>query len=169
MAARYSVRVTPAPRLAGAFATLASVALIAGCSWFSAQTTELQYTPSDGVQGTLGDVDVRNVFMVAQDQDSPGTMVGSLVNNGSEDVTVTISGESLSQDVDVPAGEVVTLGPDGDESVEVERVGVVPGRLLPVTVSGGGEELDLAVPVLDGSLPEYAELVPTAGPESASS
>lgn len=131
---------------------------------FSEQTTTLQYTPSDGVQGTVGDVDVRNVFVVAADEDSPGTMVGSLVNNGSDDVTVTIVGESLSKDVDVPAGAVVTLGPDGDESIEADEVGVVPGRHMRVQFSGGDDAVELAVPVLDGSLPEYADLVPTGSP-----
>jgi hypothetical protein len=155
------VRVNLAPRLAGAFATVAAVALISGCSMFSEQTTTLQYTPSDGVQGTIGDVDVRNVFVVAESEDSPGTMLGSFVNNGSDDVTVTVVSDSLSQDVDVPAGEVVMLGPDGDQTIEADRVGVVPGRHLRVSFSDGGASEELDVPVLDGSLPEYADLVPT--------
>ncbi len=161
------MRVNPAPRLAGAFATVAAVALIAGCSTFSAQTTTLEYAPSDGVQGTLGDIDIRNVFVVAEAEDSPGTMIGSLVNRGSEDVTVTIVGDPLSKDVDVPAGEVVTLGPDGDETILATEVGVVPGRHLRVLFTGGGAEpLNLNVPVLDGSLPEYEDLVPTGGPQA---
>jgi hypothetical protein len=40
-------------------------------------------------------------------------------------------------------------------------MGVVPGRTVPVTVTGAEETLEIDTPVLDGSLAEYADLVPT--------
>lgn len=154
-------------RRAGAVGTALAAVLLSGCSAFSEQTTGLDYAPSDGVQGELDQVGVRNAFVVASGAGSPGTLVGSLVNNGDEDVTVTLTSEvpGLSGDIEVPAGQVVMLGPDGDETVETPQVGTVPGRHLLLAFStDGGTALELDVPVLDGTLPEYADLVPTEAP-----
>ncbi len=154
----------PARRFIGAAASIAALVLVAGCSNFSEQTTQLDYAPSDGVQGEFGSVAVRNVLVIAEAEDAPGTLLGALVNSGSEDVRVTIGGDTLSADVQVPAGEAVTFGPDGDETVRTDQVGVVPGRQVRVLFSGDGGSLQLDVPVLDGSLPEYEGLVPTPTP-----
>ncbi len=128
----------PVRRLTGATASIGALILVAGCSTFSEQTTTLDYAPSDGVQGEFGSVDVRNVLVVAEGEGAPGTLVGAIVNNGPEDVTVTVAGESLNANVEVPAGEAVTLGPDGDERVDTDEIEVVPGRQVRVLFSGDG-------------------------------
>lgn len=149
-------------------ATVLSVCLVSGCSSFSEQTTELQYAPSDGAQGDAGDLAVRNLLFVAEDAESPGALLGVILNSGSEDIDVTLGSENgVEESFRVPAGSSVSLGPDGDEQVEVDPVAVVPGRTVPVTVTGGADSIVLSTPVLDGSLSDYADLVPTAGSGSS--
>ena len=139
-----------------------AVGATAGCSMFSPQTTTLQYTPSDGVQADLeGGVRVRNALFVTGGADEPATLVGTVVNTGDEDVTVTFIGEAVEGEVDVPARESVQIGPEGDEQIEVSAMGAHPGELVTVQVSVGESGAELRVPVVSGDLPEYADLVPT--------
>lgn len=149
----------------GAFAAVTTVALLAGCSTFSAQTTTLQYTPSDGAQTDLGGgVGIRNAIVLSEGSGAEAALVGVLVNSGTEDATVDLSSDDLSgldTTVDVPAGESVMLGPD-DEDTEPGTTDLVPGRLAYLILSSEVGEATLPVPVLDGSLPEYADLVPDA-------
>jgi len=147
--------------------TALSLLLVTGCAAFSEQTTDLQYTPSDGAQGDVGALAVRNLFFVAADAEGAGSLVGVFLNAGDEDLDVTITSDNgVDAAFDVPAGSSISIGPDGDETVEVDPVDVVPGRTVPVTVNGGEASLELVTPVLDGSLPEYADLVPTASATS---
>ena len=158
----------PTATLAASVVTAATVALATGCGVFSEQTTQLQYTPSDGAQADVGGIAVRNIMFVAEDEQSPGSLVGVILNSGSEDVQVSLSSENgVQATFDVPAGESISLGPDGDETVVVDPVGVLPGRTVPLTVTGGDQTVEIVTPVLDGTLSEYAELVPTATAESA--
>ena len=151
--------------------TLAALALVivpvAGCSEFSAQTTTLGYAPSDGVQADLADgVGVRNALFLASGKDAPGTMLAVIVNTGDKDASVKFSGEGLSDTVQVDAGQTVTIGPDGDEQVDVDRMGSVPGALVNVDVAVGSVSQTLRVPVLDGTLAEFDGLVPSASKTS---
>jgi len=145
--------------------TAVSVALMTGCGVFSEQTTQLDYTPSDGAQGDVGGIGVRNMMFVAEDEQSPGSLVAVFVNSSSEVVQVSLSAQNgVEASFDVPANGSVSVGPDGDETVEADPVGIVPGRTLPVTVTGADETLEIVTPVLDGTLTEYEDLVPTASP-----
>lgn len=151
--------------------TVAALALVivpvAGCSEFSAQTTTLGYTPSDGVQADLADgVDLRNTLFLSSGEDSPGTMLAVIVNTGDKDASVKFAGEGLSETVQVDAGQTVTIGPDGDEQVDVDRMGAIPGALVDVEVTVGSVSEALRVPVLDGTLAEFDGLVPSASPSS---
>ena len=65
------------------------------------------------------------------------------------------------QTVSVPAGETLSLGTDGDALV-LDGIDAQPGALFPVYFQYGDEEgEELGVPVLEGSLNEYADLVPS--------
>lgn len=154
--------------LAASVVTAAMVALVTGCGVFSEQTTQLDYAPSDGAQGDVGGIGIRNMMFVAEDEQSPGSLVAVFVNSGDEDVSVTLTAENgVDASFDVPAGGSISVGPDGDETVEADPVGIVPGRTLPVTVTGAEESLEIVTPVLDGSLAEYEELLPTGSQDAA--
>ncbi|MFP5336223.1 MAG: hypothetical protein ACLGIV_13025 [Actinomycetes bacterium] len=152
----------PAPL--AAFALVA--AATAGCSVTNPQTTAQYYVPSDGAEARLGaDVTVTSVLFLAADEDSPGTLLARVVNEGTEPVEVTITGQDVDVDVtvDVDPNSTVEIGPDGDEEVLVEPMGAVPGTSVPLMVSVGDGSTSEVVraTVLDDTLEEYADLVPS--------
>lgn len=156
------MKLTVPARLAAA--SLAAVAL-AGCSYVNPITTHKNYAASDGTQLVVGDVSALNLIVLAEDVDSPATLIGTLVNDSSEAVTVDISldGESATN-VMLDAGETVKLGPtDGDTEVSGTAV-AAPGFVAPVSFTApSGEVQAVEVPVLDGTLPEYTDLVAEIG------
>lgn len=140
--------------------------LLSGCSELSPQTTQLQYAPSDGAQVDLGDVGVRNaLFVVADDATdaSPANAVLTLVNSGTAPASVELSaGNGGSTTVQVPANGSVAVGPGQETTWELAQVGAIAGLSVPMTITAGQEQVVLQVPVLDGTLPEYATLAPSA-------
>lgn len=135
----------------------------AGCSPI---VTAEPYAPSDGIRVVLGSsFSAANLLIISAAQGEPGALVGGLTNSTDAATTVTLSPEGASEaTVRVPAGATVLLGGDDASPLEIDSVDVAPGSVLPVTIStpeGGSESVQ--IPVLDGSLPEYADLVPTAG------
>ena len=143
---------------------LAGVAVLSGCTATNPITTMDDYSPSDGVRGRLGTVSLGNIMVLTAEEGAPGTVLGSVTNDGEEEISVSlglVDGEPVT--VDVPGGDTVLLGPDQDEEIELESVPAEPGGLVDMLVSADREgEATLRVPVLDGTLPEYAELVPDA-------
>ena len=176
-------------RAAVTLVTAASTVALAGCTVFSPAVTLRPYDPSDGKGTRVGEVDVRNALVVSGGVDQPGVLSVVLVNSSDADTTVTISadvdaGTAPSQTFPVAAGESLHIGnPTGAEGattggasvdgpaqanawMQVPQVPAVPGETVPVTFSAGGDEVEVAAPVL---LPcfEYAPLTPTAAPTAA--
>jgi hypothetical protein len=151
---------------------LAAIALVAvtsaGCSVTNPQTTAQYYMAGDAVEAVLeNDVVVTSLLVVAEDAESAGNVIARVVNGGTEARQVQISSADGAVDlsVTVEPGQTVAVGPDGDEEAVLDPVGTVPGGRVPMTVSlDGGQPQELTVPVLDATLPEYADLVPTTSP-----
>ena len=143
-----------------------AVLTLAGCSATNPITTSEAYDVVDGVRADLGgDVQGKNLLVLTSAEGQAGTMVGALSNHGREDVEVEIATEGAdSTTVEVGAGRTVLLGDQDGEEGEIESVEAPPGGLLTVTASTpAGGSVDIPVPVFDGTLPEYAELVPDEG------
>lgn len=161
-----------APRLVAVIALGSALALgTTGCTFITHQATTNPYPASDGVpfDETGGDVVARNVFVVTTEDGEVGNLVGAFINEGSKSSTVDIdvAGEQLT--LRVPSEDRVSLG--GDKMpLRIENLDVKPGATVEVLiVSGDGEATPAQVPVLDGSLPQYADLVPAAEPIDAAS
>ena len=161
-----------APRLVAAIALGSALALgTTGCTFITHQATTNPYPASDGVNidETGGDVVARNVFVVTTEDGGVGNLVGAFINEGSKttSVDIDVAGEQLT--VRVPSEERVSLGAD-EMPLRIENLDTKPGATVEVLiVSGDGEAVPAEVPVLDGSLPQYADLVPaaeTSGTES---
>jgi len=64
----------------------------------------------------------------------------------------------------VGADERESFGNTGQDQILFENIDVQPGSLFPVFITYGDETgQQLLVPVLDGTLPQYTDLVPTSG------
>ncbi|QGQ20348.1 hypothetical protein GC089_15570 [Cellulomonas sp. JZ18] len=163
--------VRTARRTAAAALALASAAALAGCSATNQITTVDDYPPSDGVAITVDEVRALNLLVLAEEEGGPGILVGALANNSGEDTSVTLAVEGAEPvEVDVPSSGTVLMGAVGAPGryrtveVPVAEVAAIPGGLTTVTIStpaGGSDEV--RVPVMDGSLAEYAPLLEAIG------
>lgn len=162
---------SPRPRTLRAAALTAGLAVaglaLGGCSATNQITTEDQYSASDGVRVTLGDVRGSNLLVLSAGEGQDGALQGGLVNDGTEDRSVTLAVGDEETTVELGPRETVLLGTgraDDDRFTEVmfPALEAMPGGLLTVTVSTPESgSVEVRVPVLDGTLPEYATSVPT--------
>lgn len=156
---------TSRPRLRAALAAAAlGATLLGGCAAFSPVQTNYIYQAADGVNATFGDLDLRGVLVIADAKDGPGSVVGQLVNNGSEDVQVTMGTEGgpMAAPVTVGRGSSLTLG--AESAVTLGSVPAAPGDVLQLQVStpGTGQNI-LTVPVLP-ALGYYEDSKPSPVP-----
>jgi hypothetical protein len=154
----------PWSRTAAALSGLGVLAL-AGCSATNPITTAEAYNVVDGVQAELGgDVSAHNLLVFTSEEGAAGTMSGALANKSREDVEVELAPQGADPvTIDVPAGGTVLLGDEDGEDVDLESVEAAPGAHLTITATTqAGGSIDIPVPVFDGTLPEYSEIVPEA-------
>lgn len=156
-------------RLAASVAISALVVIGAtGCTFISPQATTIQYSPSDGVSiPSSGPIDVRNAIVIVDEKGTTGNLVAGLANVGTKAATLNIDVAGLSDKltVRVGAGEMLSLGGDGTPALRLDGIDTKPGATIKVYFqSGDGEGVSAQVPVLDGSLPYYADLVPSPEP-----
>ncbi|MFT4259187.1 DNA modification methylase [Microbacterium sp.] len=151
-------------RLVAAAALSALVLLgTTGCTFISPQATTIGYSASDGVNvpDEAGPLAVRNAFVVANEDGSVGSFVAAVVNSTDEKKTLTIAIEGHDPlTVSVPADSTVSFGADEDP-LQIDDLDVEPGATIAMHFqSGDSEGAKAEIPVLDGALPYYADLVP---------
>jgi hypothetical protein len=146
----------------------------AGCAFITPQVTGEIKQVTDGVNTTIGDVDVRNATLIS-DTGELASLLVSFVNNTDQPQSVTVqyengsTGERVSQEVELEGdadnvGTITSFGSSDSEQILLENV-TEPGSLFPVYFQYGDTEGEqLMVPVLNTSLPEYDGLAPTATP-----
>ncbi|RYZ29089.1 MAG: hypothetical protein EOP01_05855, partial [Propionibacteriaceae bacterium] len=81
----------PGTRALAAAGALAAGLLLAGCSATNPIQTQHDYSPSDGVRVTVGDVRGNNLLVLTSGQGAPGVLHGAFTNDSDEDRTVTVS------------------------------------------------------------------------------
>lgn len=156
-------------RIATSIALAAALAAtLVGCSYVTPQASLQPYEPSDGVSASVGDIDVRNAMILSEDGIS-GNLVLHAINNGSKDVELTVqyavAGTKTDITIDVPGDGTADVGYGDDGQVFMNGILEKPGGLLALYFQYGDEiGHQVEVPVLDGSLPQYADLLPTPTP-----
>lgn len=136
-----------------------------GCSAINQQSTTIVYSASDGVRMDMGHLELRNVMIVSNGNDAPGHVAGTFYNTSTSDITLTFSGDQGSQtEVTVKPGIPLVLNAANDKAT-LSTVKAAAGAMevLQLRQSGGASDTgQLNVPVLNGTLNEYKELLPTA-------
>jgi hypothetical protein len=141
------------------------------CTFLSPAATLTQYDPSDGVNGTVADLKIRNAIVLNARDGSVGSLLVSLVNGSDTDLHVTIQyadadGNRVDEMAMLAAGQSTKFGSADHDRILLENIDVQPGSLLPVFFTYGGETgVELLVPVLDGTLSQYSDLVPSGAPQ----
>lgn len=137
-----------------------------GCAVTSPQATAFEYSAADGIVDQVGAVSLNNILIVAESADDPGRLLGTLVNESDEDLTVEIEvsgAEPLS--IDVPAQGEIRLEDDENEQL-VEPATADPGLMADTTFRADGETLEDELPVLDHTFPRYAQFIPGGAPST---
>jgi hypothetical protein len=134
-----------------------------GCTFFSPIASRIEYTPSDGSQVTLKHVDARN-FIYLSDGKGTGALIGSLVNRGLTSTSVKLqytdamTSEKKEAFYTLLPAQKLDFGYNGATALNFD-LGAKPGALVTVFVVADGEAGQaMNVPVLDGTLSEYAEI-----------
>lgn len=171
------MKIAPKNRVQRALvAGAAALALLgtAGCSAISEQATTFSYAASDGIVADIGPIDLRNLMILAADAESQGRVLGTAANNSDSPVQLSLAVAGSTASVTVPANGQIRFEQDENETT-LSNPGGIPGSIVDVTVQVNSDSEVVGVPVLDGTLPEYAEFVPggtpaetTAPTESAS-
>lgn len=157
-----------APKLlqrAGLSAAAAAALLsTAGCAYINPPATTMAYSPADGIVEQVGDVKLANMLVVATAADAEGRVLGTLVNDGDEAVTLTMDIDGATAEVQIPANGTVAL--EEAEPVVVDRAGADPGLMVETEFSTGGESITELLPVLDHTFERYAEFIPGGAPST---
>ncbi|MFT6973006.1 MAG: hypothetical protein ACJAV4_000219 [Pontimonas sp.] len=138
---------------------------VGGCTWSAEIATDKAYDPSDGVGATMGDVALRNVLLITND-DGVANLVLSIVNSSGGDVALQVQYESGTQRVSdfleiASSPQLTRVGDDPTMGLLISGKDVIAGSLVPLYFQYADVPGELLfVPVLDGSMPQYELLVP---------
>lgn len=142
---------------------------LSGCGMVTPVATNISYNASDGISVTLGDVALRNVFVVTGQTASTannGHLVLTAFNNGLEDARVQVqylsNGSKQNVYIDVPARSHVALGVNDVAPILLTGIDSPAGSMMSITFqSGSAETQTVLVPVLDTTMEVYQDLGPS--------
>lgn len=151
---------TPARKLIVAAVLGAGALSLAACTYIAPQETNRIQNVTDGINAEVGQTKLNNMLVVSREKGDSGRLLGQLSNSGANDITVTFSTSDGSRtETKVPANSSVNLT---KETSTLSSVSVAPGGLLAVKISTSeGKDLELKLPVLNGTLAEYRPYLPT--------
>ncbi|MDN4642890.1 hypothetical protein QCD75_02635 [Arthrobacter sp. PsM3] len=143
---------------------------VTGCGAVNPQQTSVQYAASDGTQANVGPLQLRNMMIISAGKDKPGRVIGAVYNSSSENVKLTIIGSAGSQtQVAVKQNSYTLLNESTDEAI-LSSTGGAPGSLVEVSISedGTNQSTKFKMPVLDATIPDYKQYLPTGSGPSGS-
>ncbi len=137
----------------------------AGCTFGAEIATEKDYDPSDGVGAEVGELAIRNALLIGETGEQLN-LVMTIASSADVDRRLTVQwesgGERITEAIVVTAGDRTRVGgPDDDNQILISGSGGAIGGLVPVFFAyTGAQGVEVLVPVLDGSLPEYELYIP---------
>lgn len=133
---------------------------LSGCQVMSPRQTDVTYNAADGVPIDLGDVQLRDIVVVADKDGGPGTLVGAANNEGDKPVTVRVApaGSSKAAEFEVPANSGLAISKD--TKVELTDFQGAPGGMVSLQAqtdaSGASGEIQVPVVAAEGYYADYA-------------
>lgn len=167
---------TPVAPFLTAAALAGALLALSGCQAMSPIRTDVPFQPADGVAVDLGDVQIRDLVVIASARGEVGTLSGLVVNKGTEPVTITFAagtgdggtgdgGAGAVARADVPPGAATRLsGVEGATPVTLPSIDAAPGDMIKMIIStpaAGASEV--SVPVLPPT-GHYASITPPPVP-----
>jgi hypothetical protein len=138
---------------------------LTGCTLNAQIATMKQYDPSDGVGADLGEVALRNILLISN-ENGEANLVMTVVNNSGADLSLNVQYDDgatrQTSPLSIPGFPQRTrIGDIPAQGIVVSAGMLETGGLFPLYFEYGDVPGELVfVPVLDGSLAEYQLLVP---------
>ena len=134
----------------------------AACNMTSPVASLQMYAPSDGAQADLGNLKARNLLYFVDNEGHYG-FFGAFANSGRKEITfnlgfTTSTGDKLFRQYTVLGYQVVNIGYQNEPALKVE-LPVKAGDIVEIILQSDDGTDYVNVPVLDGTLPEYRDLV----------
>ena len=132
------------------------------CNMLSPVATFKVYAPSDGTNGDLGFVKARNVIYFT-DGKGHGALYGAFANSSSvaQDFALKLNDGvkgPVYRQFKVGSYKVLNFGYQNKTALKIALKGK-PGDITTVLLYNDTGSVKLSVPVLDGTLPVYADIV----------
>lgn len=139
---------------------LVGALVLSGCSFMAPTATLIEYDPADGVGADLGDVLVRDVKVVANEDGSLGNVAFTVINQGEATKlhysVPTLEGTDENW-IPVPPGSTL-VGKEMPHLIIVEGPDAIVGGLLAVTFQASdADSQTLLAPVLDNEGRSYLD------------
>lgn len=134
-----------------------------GCGLFVPSATLKPYSASDGLNVTVGDLELRNVLVIT-DESGDASLVATVVNNTTNVQYVTAQIQSSTPgELTFTAVEGLTKLGLADGNPQIMRgTGLEAGQYVEIYFQYGGQDgVTAAIPVLDGTDPLYAPYQPS--------
>lgn len=126
--------------------------------------TDIHYAPSDGIRIALDSgIETQNFMLISNGNGAPAVVGGALKNYSNEDSAVRIAATDGSFEMifEIAAGELINFTENNEPTQIIESLNAMPGSNVVATFEDmAGNIAELNIPVLDGTLEEYAPLVP---------
>lgn len=156
---------------ATASALIAGALLVgtAGCSFITPIATLNTYDPSDGISTSVGELKVRNVLAISNDDNSAVSLMITIINKSSTSGSLNLQyenadGERVDISKPLSGNDVKSYGTEVDgDTIVISDAGVSAGQLMPLYLQYGDESgTELLVPVISGDNPIYSDLAPAS-------
>ena len=144
------------PRTASGALILSALAVLAmtGCATGGEDNWN---STAVGDDKSIGRVDLRSVLLVTSAQGEPARLLGTLENNADEPVDLTIKDADEEIILTIPAQGSIPL--DTTKTL-LSTAGDAPGARTTLTATTSEGDVELVVPVVDGTLDPYQPYLP---------
>lgn len=141
----------------------------AGCSFITPTATLNHYDPSDGIGASVGELKVRNVLAISNDDNSAVSIMVTIINTSSSSGSLhlqyeTADGELADISKPLSGNEVKSYGTEVDgDTIIITDAGVMAGQLMPIYFQYGNDSgTQLLIPVIAGDNEIYSDLAPAS-------
>jgi hypothetical protein len=148
-----------------AAAALVAGGLVLGTAACTPNTTDLYYGASDGTRVALeaNTLEVINLMILTSGEGGVAEVHGAVHNKTTNDEVARIVGADGELDLSIPLSsrETVNFSTDEVDATTIGRFSAKPGSSYSATLTDqAGNSIELHIPVLDGTLPEYQDSAP---------
>ena len=150
---RVTRRRRPAVTRALALPTVLGITLTACSSGYA----EPKGAELAGTDGQVNQIEIADLRLTTFAEGEPAQFLGILANQSAAPLEMTFTDDDDESSVTVPANSTLDLG---EAPTVFETADVQPGTIMTVMISVASDEEAVELPVVDGTVDQYGDIVP---------